>query len=720
MTGPGKGRRSKVGRGKVQSTLKPPPLREWFCNYLPIVRLDKPDQVKEYVDGKDYCADLYTDLGKATSEVFLTGLHYMADFGITRGSGQKTLVDTLAAVAGRKVKIYLIVSQFWEKERHMVGDSFYWLNEIHGAITAGIMKKGGLAPYFPETFKLFKALAKYPGVSCRTDIHNGHHMHSNHQKTVVIDNKIAYLGGIDLTHVDGDRWDTSLHAPGNRHTDRHEKYWHDIHCRLEGPAVQFVVDNFHARWNHGSLYRIKTDTYRKTTLRKILTPMDPQAPPEVIEHTYPVVDTEKEGAGRHKFPAVASPSNEYPKKYSYIPDPPHVQIVRSMPQANFTKGKQKPAWNKAGEGTSDFQGRSLEKDWERSCKDAYLLGIRAARKSIYLENQWISDEDIWEELEKAAKRNKKKPGFRIVIMLPHEFLAAAGFGANQDISITKSVRKVIEAGRDFRAFGMYSLLQKAQGPVKQAQIYVHSKIMIIDDCWSLIGSANAGGISLEGMRPGMIFGGGSRPDTELSIIVLSEAFAKRLRKSIWGEHLIYAKLTGEFTADADEFRRQARAAKQRLRFSSVYSSQFDKQGNYKGTWRLSSMVDPELVKNCEAQGRIVTVPSGTKTDALDGKTVYKCEIPALPPLYRAWCRWICLDADHKSWKVRSADNQEVVFWYSDQFSAYIPKLSAAKLSGKKGQRGEIRCRVQITPSHQKAQDRSTANSFVFKYPVTLG
>jgi len=47
-------------------------------------------------------------------------------------------------------------------------------------------------------------------------------------------------------------------------------------------------------------------------------------------------------------------------------------------------------------------------------------------------------------------------------------------------------------------------------------MYVHSKLLIVDDKWALIGSANAGGISLTGL------GVASEPDTELSAVILDE------------------------------------------------------------------------------------------------------------------------------------------------------------------------------------------------------
>ncbi len=56
-------------------------------------------------------------------------------------------------------------------------------------------------------------------------------MHCHHEKLVVIDDRLAFVGGIDLTSLGGDRFDS------NEHPVRGRLGWHDVAARLRGPAV---------------------------------------------------------------------------------------------------------------------------------------------------------------------------------------------------------------------------------------------------------------------------------------------------------------------------------------------------------------------------------------------------------------------------------------------------------------------------------------------------
>lgn len=67
-------------------------------------------------------------------------------------------------------------------------------------------------------------------------------MHCHHEKTIVVDDRIAYVGGIDLTSFNGDRWDTPHHPA------RGSVGWHDVASRIAGPAVVDVAANFALRW----------------------------------------------------------------------------------------------------------------------------------------------------------------------------------------------------------------------------------------------------------------------------------------------------------------------------------------------------------------------------------------------------------------------------------------------------------------------------------------
>ena len=67
-------------------------------------------------------------------------------------------------------------------------------------------------------------------------------LHCHHEKTIVVDDRVAFVGGIDLTHLSGDRRDSSAHPP------RAQLGWHDVAARVEGPAVADVARHFALRW----------------------------------------------------------------------------------------------------------------------------------------------------------------------------------------------------------------------------------------------------------------------------------------------------------------------------------------------------------------------------------------------------------------------------------------------------------------------------------------
>ncbi|HEX5450424.1 MAG TPA: phospholipase D-like domain-containing protein, partial [Gaiellaceae bacterium] len=67
-------------------------------------------------------------------------------------------------------------------------------------------------------------------------------LHCHHEKLAVIDGRVAYVGGIDLTSLGGDRLDTSEHPA------RGAVGWHDVAARVEGPLVADVAHHISARW----------------------------------------------------------------------------------------------------------------------------------------------------------------------------------------------------------------------------------------------------------------------------------------------------------------------------------------------------------------------------------------------------------------------------------------------------------------------------------------
>jgi phosphatidylserine/phosphatidylglycerophosphate/cardiolipin synthase-like enzyme len=84
-------------------------------------------------------------------------------------------------------------------------------------------------------------LTQHTRIKCEMDARE-RPLHCHHEKTIVVDDRVAFVGGIDLTSQAGDRFDGSEHPP------RAAIGWHDVSSRIEGPAVADVAEHFRMRW----------------------------------------------------------------------------------------------------------------------------------------------------------------------------------------------------------------------------------------------------------------------------------------------------------------------------------------------------------------------------------------------------------------------------------------------------------------------------------------
>lgn len=80
---------------------------------------------------------------------------------------------------------------------------------------------------------------------------------SHHQKIVVIDDRVAFVGGMDFARR---RWDTSAHAEDDeRRTDPNGASYapfHDVQMMVEGAVARDVGDLVRLRWRYGTGKRI--------------------------------------------------------------------------------------------------------------------------------------------------------------------------------------------------------------------------------------------------------------------------------------------------------------------------------------------------------------------------------------------------------------------------------------------------------------------------------
>ncbi len=174
--------------------------------------------------------------------------------------------------------------------------------------------------------------------------------------------------------------------------------------------------------------------------------------------------------------------------------------------------------------------------------DACLNGIARARSLIYIEHQYLSARPVVDALKKALDQNEN---LEIIAVL------------NQNPDITAYRRwqndRLSKSGlRDHPRVGVFSLWSTKlcdDRIVELNQIFVHSKVMIVDDSWALIGSANLDGVSLHsygddfaGPLARRLFRNVRNFDVNVVIRdgvdgVIESGTVAQLRRCLWGEHL---------------------------------------------------------------------------------------------------------------------------------------------------------------------------------------
>jgi phospholipase D1/2 len=236
---------------------------------------------------------------------------------------------------------------------------------------------------------------------------------SHHQKIAVVDDSIAFLGGIDLTIG---RLDEPCHKPidprrRNPDGSTYEPY-HDVQVAVSGPAAEALGTVARDRW--------------------------------------------KRATGRTLPPATAS-EDVWPESLPADLTNVEVSIARTY-----------PAW----------KGRSETREVER----LFLDSIACTKEFLYIENQYFTATSIGQALiERLSKPNCPE----IVMVVPQEptgWLEQTSMGIRQRCWFARL--------RDADRHGRFRAYMPMVGKAGETGVKVHAKIMVADDRFLRIGSAN--------------------------------------------------------------------------------------------------------------------------------------------------------------------------------------------------------------------------------------
>ncbi|MEV0431681.1 phospholipase D-like domain-containing protein [Nocardia sp. NPDC050413] len=236
---------------------------------------------------------------------------------------------------------------------------------------------------------------------------------AHHQKIIVIDDQLAFCGGIDMTV---DRWDTSDHRDDNayRTAPNGRRYgpWHDATTAVDGAAAKAIGELARARW--------------KAATGQELGPVD-------------------EIAGETPWPAGLEPTMRSVD----------VGIARTLPEL-------------------------ADRAEVREIEALYLAAIAGATRSLYIESQYLASRTLAEAI---AARLREPDGPEIVLVLPRH-----ADGWLEQLAMDGARRRLLhllwKADTEQR-LGVYYPVTADGAP-----IYVHAKVLVVDDRLLRVGSSN--------------------------------------------------------------------------------------------------------------------------------------------------------------------------------------------------------------------------------------
>ncbi|KAK5634057.1 hypothetical protein RRF57_009771 [Xylaria bambusicola] len=421
--------------------------------------------VKWYVDGRDYFWAVSVALEQAKETIYIADWWLSPELFLRRPPhfNQEWRLDAvLKRRAEAGVKIYVIV--YREVEAALTCNSEHTKHALQKLCPEGSPGHGNIKIMRHPDHNVFENAADMT-------LYWAHH-----EKFIVIDYEMAFIGGLDLCFG---RWDNHQHIlsdvhpegvaneiwPGqdfnnNRIMDFQNvddwkqnelskaEYgrmpWHDVSMGVIGPCVYDIAEHFVLRWNF-----VKRDKYKRSEGFDWLMLRGREGEDEDLV-----------GVQRPKFPVgnyVLHPVTPLESKNLNNRGTVHAQIVRS---------------------SADWSSGILR---DHSIQNAYKEVIRAAQHYIYIENQFFitatGDQQspvhntiggaIVEACVRAGKEGRK---FRVIIIIP----AIPGFAGDLRDDAAVGTRAIMDYQFKSLCRGEHSIFEqiRAQGVDPKNHIFV--------------------------------------------------------------------------------------------------------------------------------------------------------------------------------------------------------------------------------------------------------
>ncbi|CDO08262.1 phospholipase [Mycolicibacterium cosmeticum] len=349
-------------------------------------KTEHADHVAFVVDGADYLRHVKAAMLRAQHRIILVGWDF---------DGRTTLEPAEPTLPGPNQLAALL----------------YWLLWKRPGLQIYVLKSNlRLLPVFDDLWyglTPVRVLNTLSGRRIRFAVDGAHPTGAvHHQKIVVVDDVVAFCGGIDLTLG---RWDTPEHLDDNGFRRGYGPR-HEVAAAVDGQAARALGEVARDRW--------------AAATGQVLPGLD-------VAH-------------------LAWPRGLEPDVRDV-----EVGIARTSP---------------------DLPGREEVREVEA----LNLAAIAAARHTIYLENQYLASRTVAEAL---AGRLREPDGPEVVIVLPRRSESRLEQQAMD--SARKLLLDELWAADEHRRFGVYWPVTAGGQPV-----YIHSKVLVVDDRLLRIGSSN--------------------------------------------------------------------------------------------------------------------------------------------------------------------------------------------------------------------------------------